>query len=94
LVGDGLKSNRNAIGSRVEIETTHGKQFRFVNGGGSYLSASDRRILVGLGGADKATRVTVRWPSGREQTFTGLQGRSYWRLSEGRDAAERLSYGK
>ena len=69
LVGDGKKSNRNAIGARVEIETTAGKQVRFVNGGGSYLSASERRLLVGLGPARRAERVTVRWPSGREQTF-------------------------
>ena len=83
LVGDGKKSNRNAIGARVEIETTAGKQVRFVNGGGSYLSASDRRLLVGLGPARRAERVTVRWPSGREQTFTNLDGQRWWRLREG-----------
>ncbi len=94
LIGDGKKSNRNAIGSRVVIETATGKQVRFVNGGGSYLSASDRRVLIGLGTSDKTTRVTVRWPSGREQIFTDVAGRSYWRLSEGRNAAERISYGK
>ncbi len=82
LIGDGKKSNRNAIGARVEIETTAGKQVRFVNGGGSYLSASDRRLLVGLGAARRAERVTVRWPSGREQTFTNLEGQRWWRLRE------------
>ena len=82
LVGDGKKSNRNAIGARVEIETTAGKQVRFVNGGGSYLSASERRLLVGLGPARRAERVTVRWPSGREQTFTNLEGQRWWRLRE------------
>jgi hypothetical protein len=94
LIGDGKKSNRNAIGSRVEIETANGKQFRFVNGGGSYLSASDRRVLVGLGTAEKAMRVTVRWPSGREQVFIDLPGRAYWRLVEGKESPDRVSYSK
>jgi hypothetical protein len=92
LVGDGRRSNRNAIGARVEVETAGGTQVRFVNGGGSYLSASDRRVLVGLGPADRATRVTVRWPSGRAQVFPELAGRAYWRLTEGRDAPDRLRH--
>ena len=69
LVGDGKKSNRNAIGARLEVETDAGRQVRFITGGGSYLAASDRRVLVGLGSAERARRVTVRWPSGREQSF-------------------------
>jgi hypothetical protein len=88
LVGDGKKSNRNAIGARVEVEAGGDKQVRFVNGGGSYLSASDRRLLVGLGAADRARRVTVTWPSGHVQVFEDLAGRKWWRLYEGRDEAE------
>jgi hypothetical protein len=85
LRGDGRRSNRNAIGARVEVEAAGSRQVRFVNGGGSYLSASDRRVLVGLGPAQRADRVTVRWPSGREQTFRDLEGRRWWRLEEGSD---------
>src|SRR4029077_14729442 len=54
LIGDGKKSNRNAIGARVEIESGGYKQTRFINGGGSYLSASERRLLIGLGKAQRA----------------------------------------
>ena len=43
LVGDGKNCNRNAIGSRIEIEVGGQKLVHFVTGGGSYLSASDRR---------------------------------------------------
>jgi hypothetical protein len=90
LVGDGKKSNRNAIGARIEAEAGGGKQVRFLNGGGSYLSASDRRLLVGLGHADHASRVTVIWPSGRRQVFENLAGRKGWRLHEGREKAEEV----
>jgi hypothetical protein len=88
LIGDGKKSNRNAIGARVEVEAGSVKQVRFLNGGGSYLSASERRLLVGLGTADRARRVKVTWPSGCEQVFEDLAGRKWWRLYEGREQAE------
>jgi hypothetical protein len=88
LIGDGTKSNRNAVGSRVEVECGGGKQVRFVNGGGSYLSASERRLLVGLGSAERAERVTVTWPSGRQQVFRDLPGGRWWRLHEGREQPE------
>jgi hypothetical protein len=90
LIGDGIRSNRNAIGARIEVEAGGGKQVRFLNGGGSYLSASDRRLLIGLGSADRAARVIVTWPSGRVQTFTDLEGRTGWRLHEGRENPERM----
>jgi hypothetical protein len=91
LVGDGRTSNRNAIGARVEVESGGARQVRFVNGGGSYLSASERRLLVGLGAANRADRVTVVWPSGRRQEFRDLRGRHGWRLHEGKDQAELVS---
>jgi hypothetical protein len=88
LIGDGKKSNRNAIGGRVTVESAGTRQTRFITGGGSYLSASDRRPLFGLASAARADRVTVRWPSGREQVFRDLDARRTWRLREGDDRAE------
>ena len=37
---------------------------RQVKGGGSYYSANDPRVLVGLGKAGAVDEVVVRWPSG------------------------------
>jgi enediyne biosynthesis protein E4 len=88
LVGDGKKSNRNAIGARVEIEAGGKRQVHFVIGGGSYLSASERRLLVGLGTAEQAELVTVFWPSGRKQMFRNLAARRWWRLHEGQEQPE------
>lgn len=82
LVGDGKKSNRNAIGVRVEIEAGGSKQVRFVNGGGSYLSASDRRLLIGLGKAEKADRVVIHWPSGQQQELKDVAGGKWQRIQE------------
>src|SRR5262249_32468086 len=62
LVGDGKRSNRNAVGARVEVEGGGSKQVRFLNGGGRYLSARDRRLLGRLGAPRRGHRATVRRP--------------------------------
>ena len=89
LEGDGQRSNRNAIGARVEIEAGGTRQVHFVNGG-SYLSASERRLLIGLGALDQVGRATVTWPSGRRQVFENLAGDCWWRLHEGRERPEEV----
>jgi ASPIC and UnbV len=43
-------------------------------GGGSFLSASDRRLHSGLGDATRVDRVEVRWPSGRAILLTLISG--------------------
>jgi hypothetical protein len=91
LIGDGRKSNRNAIGARVTIEAGGKTQVRFLNGGGSYLSASERRLLVGLGEEDRIDRLTVTWPSGRRQNFGPLAARHWWRLREGHAEVEAVA---
>ncbi|MFO0968326.1 MAG: CRTAC1 family protein [Gemmataceae bacterium] len=89
LVGDGKKSNRNAIGARVEVEVAGRKLVRFIHGGGGYASASERTLLIGLAGADKADRVTVRWPSGVVQSFGPFAGNAGYRLHEDGGKAEK-----
>ena len=44
----GTKSNRDALGARVTVETEAGKQEAEVRSGGSYLSHSDTRAHFGL----------------------------------------------
>jgi hypothetical protein len=91
LVGDGKKSNRNAVGARVEVEAGGTRQVRFIHGGGSYLSASERRQVIGLGAAESAERVSVVWPSGAKQEFTNLAAGRWWRLHEGQDDPEQVT---
>jgi hypothetical protein len=88
LIGDGVKSNRNAVGARVEIEAAGVRQVRWVLGGGSYLSASERRLVLGLGAARRVQRVSVLWPSGRRQEFRDLASGQGYRLTEGMELAE------
>jgi len=60
----GTKSNRSAIGARVELETEGGVQIGEVSAGNSYLSSGDFRLHFGLGKSKEIKKLTVRWPSG------------------------------
>jgi hypothetical protein len=66
----GTRSNRDAIGSRVELELDSQKISRQIRGGKSYLSAHDVRLTIGLGQAPRVNRLTIHWPS---QTINVLE---------------------
>ena len=66
----GSKSNRDGVGARVTIRVGAARRLKQALGGASYLSASDARLLYGLGRATKVDEVEVRWPSG---TLTKLK---------------------
>ena len=57
-----------ARGAVVRLETTDGTQRRVIDSGSGYLSQSEPVAHFGLGRATP-TRVTVRWPDGRERTI-------------------------
>jgi hypothetical protein len=59
-----LRSNRSAIGARVAVTAGGRTQIDEVRSGGSYLSQNDLRLHFGLGGAERADSIFVRWPSG------------------------------
>jgi hypothetical protein len=90
-VGIGLSpaNNRDAVGTRVVLESAGGRQSKFVKGGGSYASTNDPRMLFGLGADEKVTRMTVYWPSGASQEFADLAAGAYWRITEGELTAKK-----
>ena len=71
----GTRSNRDAVGARVEVEVSGRTIYRQRKGGVSVESANDPRLLIGVGPAAEVDRLTVRWPSGvittREHLRTG-----------------------
>jgi len=70
----GTKSNRDGIGCRVKVSTASGPtQYFSVSTAVGYLSASDKRLTVGLGRDPVATLVEIRWPSGVVQRFENVK---------------------
>jgi hypothetical protein len=84
------KGHRDVVGAKIVLEAGGRKQTRFAQGGGSYASSSDRRHVIGLGAAERITKLTVTWPNGQVQSFSDLLPDRYYRLTEGDDQAEPL----
>lgn len=62
-------TNRNAIGSWVEVHAGGMRQRRLVSPTRSYLSQCELPVTFGLGKADQIDKVIVHWPDGSEQTI-------------------------
>jgi hypothetical protein len=62
LTGKGR--NTGAIGAVVRVTAGPLEQTSFVRSGSSYISQEDKRLHFGLGPAQQAERVEVRWPDG------------------------------
>ncbi|QDV33843.1 CRTAC1 family protein [Tautonia plasticadhaerens] len=74
----GRRSNRDGIGARIELKAGGQEQVRQHFPSKGYLSSVEMPITFGLGGADRAGSLTVRWPSGKVDEFADLEAdRSY-----------------
>src|SRR5262249_15388294 len=77
-------AGRDMLGARVEVRRPDGPSlWRRVRSDGSYASANDARVLVGLGQATAAPTVRVRWPSGKVEEWPDVQIDRYTTLTEG-----------
>jgi enediyne biosynthesis protein E4 len=78
------KGRADLAGARLLLEVEGlPRQTRYAKGGGSFASSGDPRHVFGLGKANRAGKLTVRWPSGNEQSWENLAADRYWRLKEG-----------
>ncbi|MFN0068818.1 MAG: CRTAC1 family protein [Limisphaerales bacterium] len=88
----GTKSNRAAIGARIELtlQTPAGERrvYRWVNSGGSF-GANPLRQEIGVADATQVA-ASIRWPSGAEQKFSGLEPGGAYSIREGNASAEPL----
>ena len=74
----GTKSNRDAIGAVVRIDDGRLVQIRLVHGGSSYLSQSELAVTFGVGKTEQIDRLSIDWPSGRNEDYKNLAtGKTY-----------------
>jgi hypothetical protein len=90
---EGTKSNRAAIGARVQVTvaTANGTReiYSTVSSGTSFGSSSFRREL-GLGRAVAIQAIQILWPSGDKQRFEDVAMDRFYRVREGQPALEPL----
>ncbi len=78
----GARSNRDGYGTLIEATLAGRRLTRTLVSGRSYLSASEAAVGFGLGTAERAEAVEVRWPSGARQRFLDLPARRHLRVFE------------
>jgi enediyne biosynthesis protein E4 len=79
----GTRSNRDAVGARVELQVEGRTIYRQRKGGCSVFSANDPRLTVGLGQAPEVKKLTIRWPSGAVTTRENIKTNQAVRIVEG-----------
>jgi hypothetical protein len=77
------RGGRDMLGARVEVVQGGASRRRRARTDGSYASASDPRIVVGLGDSAEPVSVRVTWPGGKVESWSGVPIDRYTTLVEG-----------
>ena len=82
------KSGRDMLGAHIEIVVSEKNVLRRrARTDGSYLSANDPRVIVGLGSASHVQAVRVLWPDGSVEEWKSLEADRYVSLKQGTASA-------
>jgi hypothetical protein len=68
----GTTSNRGGLGTRLTLTAGGQRQVREIQSGSSYLAQNDPRAHFGLGRAERAERLEIRWPDGSNEVVENL----------------------
>ena len=79
----GVNSAPHGEGSRVVVTNSRDRKQTFdISGAGSYLSANDSRLLVGLGTAKAVKSIEIHWTSGKIQMIENPPINAYLSIIE------------
>lgn len=79
----GTESNRDGVGARITLTLNGKNRIEEVRSGGTYAGMNDLRVHFGLGNRDTIDRLSVRWPSGKEDVMTGVAADRILTVTEG-----------
>jgi Flp pilus assembly protein TadD/peroxiredoxin len=68
----GHRSNRDAIGASITVDSEIGRQVKFLQAGSGFLAQHSKEMFFGLGRSTAPVHATVRWPNGQVQQFKNL----------------------
>ena len=80
----GISSDRSAAGAQVTLRSGDLVQTAEVHAGASYLSHNDLRLHYGLGNAQRADTVEIRWPRGATERLGPLDADRSYVIEEGK----------
>ena len=79
---EGVTSNRDGVGSIIEISVNNQKQYRYVMSGEGYISQNSFKELFGLGSAIIVDYVKVKWLSGVEDIIYNVNANQIISITE------------
>jgi hypothetical protein len=82
LALEGTSSNRDGIGARIKVTTSSGTQYNHMTTSAGYASSSCGPVHFGLGAADKAGSIEIRWPSGAVQVLKDVRADRVLKVKE------------
>jgi enediyne biosynthesis protein E4 len=85
----GTTSNRSGIGTKLTLTTGGRRQVREVQSGSSYLAQNDLRAHFGMGQAERAERLEVRWPDGSTEVVEHLVANQLVTVRQGQGIVSR-----
>ena len=78
----GTTSPRDATGAIITVTCAEKRYVRHAHSDGSYMSASDSRVIVGIGNLAGQIDIEVLWPSGTVQRLNNVQPGQYVKIKE------------
>jgi len=82
ILATGAGGNRDAIGTKISINTASGSQHNHVNTAVGYGCASERHVHFGLGKDSLVKQLKVTWPGGAVQTLEDVPANQVLTLRE------------
>lgn len=79
----GTKSNRDAIGAAVTVETGGPRQTKFLQAGTGFVAQHTKELFFGLGSNGGKISASIQWPSGLMQRFEDLPANHRIQIEEG-----------
>ncbi len=76
------RPGHTAVGAVITWSAGGIQRRRLKRAGGSYLSSSDPREILGLAASESIDRVEIQWPSGVKTKLTDLQPNQYHTVAE------------
>jgi hypothetical protein len=89
----GTKSNRDGLGTRIEVKAGALSQMAEVRANSGFESASDPRVHFGLGKSGQVDAIVLRWPSGKVDTIPHEAADQLLTVEEGKGVVARERFG-
>jgi Flp pilus assembly protein TadD len=84
----GRRGNWDAIGARLTLTTTAGREVRELRAGSGFLSQHSKRLVFGMGYEERAD-LRIDWPAGGVSSFGGLAAGFCYTCTEGAEELRR-----